>query len=123
MATKRQLKKFMRSLCGAAAAEMLLAKSAFPEMDRKKVYDVITKIASIQSAAVHMANMRFDKKQKDFGSKAEYEIARRKYMRKSYDELISAFNDRMVEIVHDMNEAMPEQARKEIKEFIAGTSK
>lgn len=122
MANKRQLKKFIRNFCGAAAAEILLAKAAFPEMDRKKVYDIVKKIAALQSATVHTVNLGFDKSPSAFENSRQYSKERRAYFRKAYSGLIKAFDDRMVEIVKEMNEAMPEEARREIKEFIAGTA-
>ena len=37
MANKRDLKKYIRNTCGALAGEILLARAAFPAIERKTV--------------------------------------------------------------------------------------
>ena len=61
MANKREIKKFIRNTCGALAAEMLLARAAFPEIDRKETYEIITDIATLQTSALAKVGVTFDK--------------------------------------------------------------
>lgn len=119
MANKRQLKKFIRNFCGAAAAEILLARAAFPQMDRKKVYDIVKEIASLQSAALNCVTLTFPQSPDAFENSRQYSKARKAYFREAYSKLIEGFDAKMTDIVKKMNEALPEEARKEIKEFIS----
>lgn len=119
MANKRQLKKFIRNFCGSAAAEILLAYGAFPTMERKKVYDIVREIAALQASSLNRVSVSFDKTPDAFDSPRQYSKARRDYYRKAYGKLIKDFDTKMIDIVKEMNEALPEEARQEIKEFIA----
>lgn len=119
MANKRQLKKFIRNFCGAAASEILIARAAFPSVERRKVYDIVKEIAALQAASLNRVNLTFDKTPSAFESPRAYTAARRAYFRAAYGKLLQEFDARMEDIVKKMNEALPEDARKEIKEYIA----
>ncbi len=119
MATKRELKKFIRNTCGAIASEMLLARMAFPEIDRKKTYDIIKKVAALQSGMLGKVNVSFDKVPSGFGNDAEYAAARRTYYKKAYGKLTEEFRASVREIVSDMNAALPESVRAVFKD-VAG---
>lgn len=119
MASKKELKKFVRNTCGALAAEILLAYAAFPEIERKAVYNVIVKVASLQESSISRVNISFDKGRKAFSDDAEYNKARAVYFRKAYGKLIEEFNTAVSEIVKDMNAALPEDVRAKLKEAAA----
>lgn len=119
MANKRQLKKSIRNFCGAAASEILIARAAFPSVERRKVYDILKELAALQGATLNRINLTFDKTPSAFESTRAYSAARRAYFRAAYGKLLKEFDDRMLEIVKKMNEALPEDARKEIKEYIS----
>ena len=119
MATKRQLKKSVRNTCGALAAEIILARAAFPTIDRKKVHDIIVEIAALQSATLSKASIAFDKAPRDYAHKAEYNKARRTYFNTAYTALLDSFDDSVAEIIKKMNAALPDDVRQTIKEAAA----
>ncbi|MCH5222029.1 MAG: hypothetical protein J1F05_06895 [Muribaculaceae bacterium] len=119
MASKRDLKKFIRNTCGALASEIILAKVAFPVVDGKKVYDIVTKVAALQSSTISKVSVNFDKALRDFAEKAEYNKERRAYYRTAYDNLLSDFDKAVDEIIKEMNSALPEEVRQTLKEAAA----
>lgn len=119
MATKRQLKKSVRNTCGALAAEIILARAAFPSIDRKKVHDIIVEIASLQSTTLAKTSIAFDKAPRDYDNKAEYKKARRTYFDKAYTALLDSFDNAVAEIIKMMNAALPDDVRMAIKEAAA----
>ncbi|MDE6464834.1 MAG: hypothetical protein K2L16_09435 [Muribaculaceae bacterium] len=119
MATKRDLKKFIRNSCGALAAEMLMARAAFPEIDRKKTYEIIGDVAALQTRSLGRVNVSFDKDCKAFETPAAYRKARRAYYSAAYDKLVEEFDASMLEIVKKMNAALPENVRVLLKEAAA----
>lgn len=116
MANKRELKKFIRNSCGAAADEMLLARSAFPSISRKAVYDVIQKLAALQGASLRLVSIAYDKTPRSFDSVAAYRADRAAYYRAAYNKLLEEFDAKMSEIVKDMNAALPDEVRQALKE-------
>lgn len=115
MANKRQLKKFVTNTCGALAAEIILARAAFPEIDRKAVYDIISKIAATQQETLAKASISFDKARRDFDNAAEYRKAHREYYNTAYTKLLDAFDAKINEILKEMNAALPENVRATLK--------
>lgn len=119
MATKRDLKKYVRNTCGSLAGEILLARAAFPVIDRKTVHDIINDIAVLQSASLAKVSVAFDKKERDFADPAQYRKARSEYYAKAYGSLVCDFDDAVLEIVKKMNAALPAEVREAIKEAAA----
>ncbi len=119
MATKRQLKKFVRNTCGALAAEIIFARAAFPTIDRKTVHDIVADIAGLQADTLAKATIAFDKAPRDFENRAEYKKARRAYFGTAYTKLLDNFDEAVVNIVKRMNAALPEDVKAEIKKAAA----
>lgn len=119
MATKRELKKFIRNTCGAIAAEILFARAAFPAIERKAVHEVLFDAASLQGSALRKVSVSFDKCPSDFDTKAEYNKARNEYFRKAYKRLLEEFNAGVVELVKKMNAALPDNVRMTLKDAAA----
>ncbi len=119
MANKRELKKYVRNVCGALASEILLARAAFPEIERKDVHDIISDIATLQSSTITKASVCFDKKQSDFENCAEYNKERSKYYHIVFEKLADEFDTAVAAIVKKMNAALPETVRETIKEASA----
>ncbi len=115
MATKRQLKKFVRNTCGALAAEIILARAAFPQIERKCVHDIISDIARLQAETIAKVGITFDKTPRDYTIGAEYKKARRTYFNTAYTKLLDNFDGSVSEIVKKMNAALPSEVREEIK--------
>lgn len=120
MANKRNLKKYVRYACGALASEIRMAHALFPEIDRKSVYNILVEIAGLQTTTLAKANIAFpggaDKHEE--GSKARNRAARAVYYREAYGKLLEEFDTRIVEIVKDMNAALPEGVRMALKQAV-----
>ncbi len=109
MANKRELKKFVRNTCGALAAEILLARAAFPEIERKKVHDIVVDIAGLQSSTLAKVTIAYP-------GTAENNKQKSAYFRAAYKKLLADFQESVREIVAKMNAALPEGVRLKIKE-------
>lgn len=119
MANKRDLKKYIRNTCGSLAGEILLARAAFPVIERKTVHDIINDIAVLQGTTLSKVSVSFDKKARDFAEAGEYRKARSEYYAKAYGSLIGEFDDAVLGIVKKMNAALPAEVREAIKEAAA----
>ncbi len=119
MATKRDLKKFIHNTCGALAAEIILARAAFPSIERGKVYDIVSDIATLQANTLPKVSIAYDKKPADFENYAEYRKARHAYYATAYDHLLEDFDAQVAEIVSKMDAALPDVIRAAIKESLA----
>ena len=119
MATKRQLKKFIRNTCGDLAVEMMLAHEAFPTIDPKKVYEIVGQAATLQTETLSRISVNFDKIPRDFAEKNEYNRARKAYYRKVFAKLAENFGASVAEIVKKMNATLPDDVRELLKEAAA----
>lgn len=115
MANKRQLKKFIRHNCGTFAAEILMARAQFPEIDRKTVYDIVSRLAALQTRTLSRANVAFDRTRRD-SEPGEYSKARSAYYHKAYRHLLDEYYAELDAILKDMNAALPADVRKVLKE-------
>ena len=119
MASKRDIKKYIRNTCGSLASEIVLARAAFPSIDRKAVYDVIRNIALLQTSSLAKVSVAFDKKRCSFGSEREYNKARHEFFKKAYDAVLCEFDNKVLDILKAMNAALPQEVRDAIKEVAA----
>ncbi|MDE5629794.1 MAG: hypothetical protein K2I69_09580 [Muribaculaceae bacterium] len=119
MANKRHLKSFIREMCGTLAVEIVMAREAFPEIERKRVHDILVKIARLQSFTLRCASIGFEHTPADYSSRHEYNKARSAYYRNAYKKLIEKFYVDYSDIVKEMNSALPETVREQIKAIIA----
>ena len=113
MANKRTLKKRISNICGDLAADMLLA-SHFENVDYENVRKVVTEIAALQQNTLSHASFAFDKVAKDFENRAAYNRARSKYNAAAYRQLKADFQAKAVEIVKEMNLAIPADVREAV---------
>lgn len=113
MATKRTLKKNISRICGAIAADAMLAAHLDANVDRKKIEDVVRRLAALQEGARAKVTFWYDKTPRDFGGdKAAYNKARRTYFRQAFDQLRADFNKEAMDIIKELNEAVPADVRK-----------
>lgn len=105
------------------AAEIVLARAAFPEISRKEVHDIVSDIARMQCTNLAKVGISYDKTPRDFDTLAEYHKAKRAYFNTAFSKLIDEFNDEVAGMVQRMNKALPEQVRHTIKETVAGNEK
>lgn len=111
MASKRDLKKMIRYVCGDLAAECLLAKNFVKGVDAGAMDKIIVKIADLQAQTLSTVSFSFDKKPSDFPTVAEYHKALRQYTHKAYASLNEKFLDKANEIVKEMNAALPQEVK------------
>lgn len=107
MANKRELKKAIKTVCGDLAGECLVARDFVPNIDRKKMEEIIFKIADLQYSTIENVTFSFDKTAGSFDNKHDYKKARDAYFKKGYTKLTSEFNKSVEEIVRKMNSALP----------------
>lgn len=109
MSNKRNLKKYIRTVCGDLAAEIVYAAHRNEEFSLEKVRDIVNKIAELQCLALERASFSFDKTVKDFVNAHEYRKAHALYNKAAYDKLRNEFNESVLTIVKAMNEARPKK--------------
>lgn len=119
MANKRELKKFIRNACGAMASEILIARSIFPSITRKNVYDIVRKIASLQAMTLRLVSVSYDKTPDAFEDIRAYRADKRSYYKLAYKKLLENFDAKLLEIIKDMNAALPEDVRAQLKDAAA----
>ncbi len=107
MASKRNLKKSLRYVCGDIAGECLFSEYAFEGVDGTKMSQVIINLANLQDESVKKVSVCFDKSARDFETKKQFNEARSEYFKKCYSTLKSQFNDGVKDIVKDMNALLP----------------
>ena len=117
MSNKRTLKKNVRRVCGALAAETLLARHIAEGIDTNAVTKIITDIADLQCTTLANATFSFDKQARDFDTRAAYHKARTAYHKKAYTQLWHDFTEGVNTIVKAMNAAVPAEARKQAMEL------
>lgn len=117
MANKRDLKKSIREICGDLAMNALLARMAFPDkVDENAINSIINEIAALQEDTIALSSFSYDKTPKSFATPAEYRRARRAYFATAYKKLDKDFLDRAIEILKQLNEAVPSEVRKAVSE-------
>lgn len=113
MSSKRTLKKNVRYVCGDLAAECILAKTHIEGIDETTMNNIVIKIAQLQESTLSKISFCFDKVSKDFENKSEFKHQKSEYMKTAYRSLKSDFNKKILEIVKEMNIALP-QSQKEL---------
>lgn len=112
MANKRQLKKRISYVCGDLAADILFAARLFDGIDRGKVNEIVNEIAALQEDSRAKVSFSFDKSPRDFETRQAYRAARAAYNAAAFARLREEFSKRAMEIVKQMNEAVPADVRK-----------
>lgn len=112
MTNKRQLKKHVKYVCGELAAEILIARSLYDGFNDDAVSNIIAKIAELQVETLKNISFSFDKARRDYDNMHNYTKARAQYFGAAYNKLETTFNEKVSEIVKDMNAAMPASLRK-----------
>lgn len=118
MANLRDLKKEVRYVCGDIAAECMIADTFIKDVDRKKMKELVVKIADLQNNALAGIDFAFDKRPADFETSRAYSAARASYYRKAFKSFREKFYARVNEIVHEMNAAIPVPASEAKKNLV-----
>lgn len=118
MANKRDLKKRIQTVCGDIASDALIASVLFSDkVDSERINIIINEIAALQEDSIALASFSFDRSRRDFNSEKEYRHARRSYFATAYKKLNKEFIERAIEIVKQLNDVVPEEARKVVSQF------
>lgn len=104
MASKRDLKKFIKCTCGDIAGECIFAKVYFDGIDCDKMDDIIVKAACLQTTTIDKVSVSFDKTLKSFdGNAFEYRKAKKAYYKECYKSLHKELAEAVNGIVDEMN--------------------
>ena len=104
MANKRDLKKQVKYICGDLATECMLAAEYVKGVVPAEMHKIVAEIASLQTSALASATFGFDKTEAEFESKAAYN-------KKAFAALREKFNNKVQEIVKQMNAALPQAVK------------
>ena len=122
MANKRQLKKYIRFVCGNIAAECIIARDFIEGIDTEKMNNIVIQLATLQEQAVNHVTFSFDKVPSDFESHKEYNKARHNYYAKAYKTLNTEFNAHIQDIVKQMNALLTDEQREINKKLASAES-
>lgn len=111
MSSKRNLKKQITRICGALAYECIMAQQFVEGIDTEAMDRVIIAIAQLQDHALSRCSISFDKVPSDFSDRHAYNLARRAYFAEAFRNLHKEFNEKVGEIVKEMNALLPAAQR------------
>ena len=111
MANKRDLKKYILNLTGSLAFNCMYAAETVNGIDQEAADKVIDQISVLQQASLRRVSFAFDKKVADFDSRHAYNLARHAYNTQAYRVLVKEFNEKVAEIVKQMNALLPASQR------------
>lgn len=111
MANKRNLKKQISYICGDVATECLIAAEYVKGINVDEMRNIVCKLAVLQENALKSVTFAFDKTPAEFASRADYNKARSAYFKTAYKALRDKFNTRILEIVKEMNAALPQEVK------------
>lgn len=113
MANVREFKKRISLICEELATDALIAQTLFPDkIDESRINAIINEIAALQDDTIVLTNFSFDKGRKQFENEKAYRRARHEYFKTAYKKLEKDFVERANEIIKQLNEAVPTEARK-----------
>ena len=107
MASKRDLKKRIKYICGDLAGECIIAKLMIPGINAEMMDEIVFDIATLQTTTLKRVSFIYDKSKKEFGDVKSYNLARTQYFAEAYKKLIAEFNAGVTNIVVSMNKARP----------------
>lgn len=119
MANKRQIKKQIHYACGSLASQCIIAGECINGIDEKAMSEIIVEIAKLQETSLERCSFAFDKSIDDFDSKQAYNTARSHYNHDAFRVLIKEFNERVAEILHEMNTHLTPEQREANKKAAA----
>lgn len=119
MANKRDLKKYMKTLAANVAGETIFILNYYDNIDFEKADKVIDDLSQLLIEKTDDVSVGFDKTLKvSFeGNLKEYRKAHRSYYKKCYSELIKEFNEKIQEIVKEMNALLSKEQLEENKKI------
>ncbi|MDE6109218.1 MAG: hypothetical protein K2F72_02900 [Muribaculaceae bacterium] len=115
MANKRNVKKEIRNICGAMAAELLSAAACIEGFDEARVNELVGRIAALQVNGLSHCTFAFDKTPADFASPRAFNAARRAYNRAAFNKLAEDTRAEVNAILKEMNSMLPQSVRDAVK--------
>lgn len=110
MASKRQLKKEIRMVCGDIAGCCLFSEAAM-KADKAKIGEIIVKVAVLQEETIREISFSFDKTLSDFDSAHQYNEAKSKYNRLAFATLKKQLSEKINEVVTELNALIPQESK------------
>lgn len=107
--SKRTVKKQIRYSCGDIAAECIIARNFVEGVDAEAMNAIVCRVADLQTEMLSHCTVAFDRTPRDFANRREYARALHAFRKAAFDNLRKEFNTRALEIVKDMNAAMPKK--------------
>lgn len=112
MASKRDLKKYIKYTCADIAGECIFALDFFDGIDCEKMENIIVKAAYLQTEMIDKVSVSFDKTLKTFnGNTYEYNKARKAYFKKCYQSLRKELATSVNTLVEEMNSALSKEQK------------
>lgn len=121
MATKRDLKKYMKNMSDNLVGETIFILNYYDNIDEEKANSVIEKILILATEKIDDVSVAFDKTCKiSFGGdRRAYKKEHAAYYRQCYKKLADDFNDGIGEILKDMNHLLSKEQLEENKKMAA----
>lgn len=110
-ANKRQVKKWIKALCGDIAAECILTREIDTADKAQKWNELVCRVANLQCEAVDHCSFAFDKARADFADHKAYRKELHTYRKAAFAKLLGDFNNEVNSIVKEMNALMPDSLR------------
>ena len=120
MANKRDLKKYIKIVCGDIVGECIFAKLYFDGADAEKMDNIIVRTAILQTTTIDKVSVSFDKNLKSFDGDAKaYKKAHKAYFKECYKQLHEQLNDEVNAIVAEMNRAISQEQKNANKDALS----
>ena len=112
MASKRDLKKYIKYTCADIAGECVFAMNFFNGIECDKMEDIIVKAAYLQTETIDKVSVSYDKTLKSFNGNAyEYNKARKTYFKECYKSLRKELANSVNALVIEMNSAITQEQK------------
>ena len=112
MANKRDLKKYIKIVCGDIVGECVFAKFYFDGVDTEKMDEIIVRAAFLQTNTIDKVSVSFDKTLKSFeGNAKAYKVAHKAYYKECFKQLKAELNNEVEAIVAEMNKAITQEQK------------
>jgi len=118
MTNKRQLKKYIKAVCGQAATDLLIFRWVAEGFKDEDIDKIIVNIAALQQSTLRHVSVAFEHKASDFDNPSMYRKSLKDYRKATVKKLMSDFEAGLSDIAKQMNDATPESVRKAIKEAL-----
>ncbi len=119
MASKRDLKKYMKTMAASVAGETVFIVDYYDNIDEAKANKVIDDLVVLLTEKIDDVSVCFDKTcvVSFNGDRKAYRKAHRDYFKKCYAELLKEFNEGIQSAVKEMNSLLSKEQLAENKKL------